>query len=94
MANLLLNIYSKEIKFKGNKLVNSLVVQWLRLGAFPAVDKSSIPGQGNKSHKLHSAAKKTPENPQNKKNKTKGKEIAVLKKYLHTSVHCSIIHSS
>ena len=48
LANLLLNIYSKEIKFKGNKLVNSLVVQWLRLGAFPAVDQSSIPGQGTK----------------------------------------------
>ena len=46
LANLLLNICSKEIKLKGNKLVNFLVIQ--RLGAFPAVDQSSIPGQETK----------------------------------------------
>ena len=43
----------KNFKFiKDQRRGNSLVVQWLGLGAFTAVGLDSVPGQGTKTHKL------------------------------------------
>ena len=38
--------YAIKIKFKRMNLGTSLVVQWLRLGAFTAVGPGSNPGEG------------------------------------------------
>ena len=50
---------------------NSLVVQWLGLGAFTAMGPGSTPGQGTK---VPQAARRSQKTKQNKKTKTKKRE--------------------
>ena len=76
-----LGMYLKKTKtlIQRNICRTSLVVQWLRLYAPNAEGMGPIPGQGSKiPHAIWHGQKKSPQK---------------TKKYMHSYVHCSVIHN-
>ena len=67
----LYNLYSyrartgspQDIKFRTHALGNSLEVQWLRLGTFPAGAQVQFPGEGTKILQATRCGQKKKKNP-------------------------------